>query len=639
MKLVQQATASDNNRTGGSATLDTISPIVGDYENHTYDGTPNKNDWHYVTISKVNDTTLKWTNRAGASWTLTTTDDKRKLAVGNDCPYFASGHTQVTVFWEGNRVTGLTGPGDDLYASNREIGRSALRLIGDYENHTYDGTPNKNDWHYVTINKVNDTTLKWSNRAGVSWTMTMLPDKTKLAVGEDCPYYASGYTEATVVWDGDNVTGIITGPNGEGELYSLVPTSVGLHIMPTAKPEEIQDIRSQAENLATVKNTLGVALTPPTPPVPQVPMATLISQGDMPQYQLYLRLKNAIQNNQLELTQGLLGDFGGIGAIADEVLDIFVSVNNPKVTFSAGTGGMVGAPGREIQDPANDTNLSAPDDNAVKLKGDATILGISGAQLDTADFFIYKGKPNCSFKVKLGDEIPLGTLIPSVSILPNLKLTGPTMIVCTASTLYDQGLDSGINEGINFFGNVKLKDSGDRMLEFLGDFLMTKEIAIHSAIDTSSTPSSFVLEAAVQRDVTLLNGAGIKIRYTRSDIALEVKGRPPEPSLTGSSDLVVTLDHNSDLTHLIFTGGIKGEAESITGFFYHERHGPWCGWQPQRQLAKYHRMARTVWYSRHRYSPNGGPVGLFLYNPHRQRGDSWQHEDWRCGWQHLLLGR
>jgi len=78
-------------------------------------GKGGKNDWHYVTISKVNETTLKWTNRAGVSWTLAATSDKTKLNVGNDCPYFKDGHKQVTVVWKGEQVSGLRSPSDELY--------------------------------------------------------------------------------------------------------------------------------------------------------------------------------------------------------------------------------------------------------------------------------------------------------------------------------------------------------------------------------------------------------------------------------------------------------------------------------------------------------------------------------------------
>ena len=60
--------------------------IAGEYECHKFDYKKDKDDWHYVTISKVNDTTFKWENSAGFTWTLTVTADKTKLNVGNDCP-------------------------------------------------------------------------------------------------------------------------------------------------------------------------------------------------------------------------------------------------------------------------------------------------------------------------------------------------------------------------------------------------------------------------------------------------------------------------------------------------------------------------------------------------------------------------
>ena len=84
-----------------------LNEILGNYENHQYNGTSGKNDWHYVTISKVNDTTLEWTNRAGVSWKLTTTPDKTKLNLGEDFPYRKEGPKQVTVVWEGDKVSGL----------------------------------------------------------------------------------------------------------------------------------------------------------------------------------------------------------------------------------------------------------------------------------------------------------------------------------------------------------------------------------------------------------------------------------------------------------------------------------------------------------------------------------------------------
>ena len=70
-----------------------IHGISGEYVIDGYDN--NKNDWHYVTIEKVNDSgSYRWTNRAGVSWSLFQkwpTDDH--FEVGKECPYYNSGHT------------------------------------------------------------------------------------------------------------------------------------------------------------------------------------------------------------------------------------------------------------------------------------------------------------------------------------------------------------------------------------------------------------------------------------------------------------------------------------------------------------------------------------------------------------------
>jgi|688.fasta_scaffold170074_1 hypothetical protein len=100
-------------------------------------------------------------------------------------------------------------------------------ILGQYECHLYD-QGGKNDWHYVTVSKANETTLNWANRAGVSWTLTITSDKTKLNVGQECPYYNFDdgqskiqYRQATVVWTGSQVSGII-GP--ENQLYDKSAT-------------------------------------------------------------------------------------------------------------------------------------------------------------------------------------------------------------------------------------------------------------------------------------------------------------------------------------------------------------------------------------------------------------------------------
>ena len=50
-------------------------------------------------------------------------------------------------------------------------------------------------------------------------------------------------------------------------------------------------------------------------------------------------------------------------------------------------------------------------------------------------------------------------------------------------------------------------------------------------------------------------------------MGIYVKGKPPEPAISLSNDLVVTLKEKGEETHLVFTGGVKIELESITGSF------------------------------------------------------------------------
>ena len=90
-------------------------PIVGDYIIKGYEG--NKNDWHYVKISVVDADkgVFRWTNRAGVKWTLTKKSDT-KYAVGNDCPYFNSGHKEATLKLDDNgKAVSISGPWNEIY--------------------------------------------------------------------------------------------------------------------------------------------------------------------------------------------------------------------------------------------------------------------------------------------------------------------------------------------------------------------------------------------------------------------------------------------------------------------------------------------------------------------------------------------
>ena len=83
----------------------------------------------------------------------------------------------------------------------------------------YDFTPArgevKNAWHTATVVQTGDKTLKWTNAANVSWTLTLSGSPSSLAVSSDCPYYAEGYITATVKFDAAGKVSGIVGPSGD----------------------------------------------------------------------------------------------------------------------------------------------------------------------------------------------------------------------------------------------------------------------------------------------------------------------------------------------------------------------------------------------------------------------------------------
>ena len=53
-----------------------------------------KNLWYYVEVSVADSGNMNhylWSNKAGRSWRMTRTNEKSKLTLGPDCPYF---HTE-----------------------------------------------------------------------------------------------------------------------------------------------------------------------------------------------------------------------------------------------------------------------------------------------------------------------------------------------------------------------------------------------------------------------------------------------------------------------------------------------------------------------------------------------------------------
>ena len=119
---------------------------------------------------------------------------------------------------------GTAGDGrEDITATSVSTELEAIQaIVGHYECSAYVGTSNENGWHHVTIAAVpvlavqfGGAPLKWKNKAGVEWSLTPSGDSAALAVGDDCPYFTSGYASCAVECDSDSRVTAVFGPGGE----------------------------------------------------------------------------------------------------------------------------------------------------------------------------------------------------------------------------------------------------------------------------------------------------------------------------------------------------------------------------------------------------------------------------------------
>lgn len=393
----------------------------------------------------------------------------------------------------------------------------------------------------------------------------------------------------------------------------------------------------------------GRATPPPSPPSTQEEIA------DERIARLARSLRAAIRRGRLLLHEELLDEFAADARILPELLDPFITIRDPEVRVIEAEPGIIGIPGANIVD---DDGLITPGRSRVQVRGDATVLGIPVLRV-ILDLFIVRFQPRYALVLApvpaAGQDtavLGLESIFPSIPIVRDLALTGPHFVLTNQTVLYDPNRDAGIAAGLNFYGNFTINPSDaeiaadveetrlgapaiprepPRELRAVGGLLGVNDLAIHLAVfrenassgqapadaDGAATsggagsaaargPLVFLAEAAVQRTLPALGDArvGFIMRYTRSDVAIQVKGSPPEPALTISHDIVVSLNEHriwpvgqlladaiADVapitgpavaqidqviadtrpedrwTHLVFTGAIRLEPESITGSF------------------------------------------------------------------------
>lgn len=339
--------------------------------------------------------------------------------------------------------------------------------------------------------------------------------------------------------------------------------------MKIVSAKEISSIRSQGQALAEAVKPLsqGYKINPPAPLTPE-PLSQLITKGLLPQYEAGKRLHAAIQGNSLTLSKELLGDFAEAGQIVSTIMNAFITISNPSIQFvniEPGTSGEDGEP--FSNDPASDMKLSTIQTAALHISGEATIFSGINVTLKYAEFAQLKGKPYGVLKFTSNHPIGIGAFLPSVPLLDAMVISSPVIVISSSGDIEDKVLDSGLSKGFNFFGTFQLGNSSDKAFKLIGGLIGIPEIALHGVVDLGESTPSYLMEASLPGEHTIINGSNFKVKFANTTLGVTIKGKPLEPAINLSNELIVTLKKGSDITNLVFTGGLKLEAESITGAF------------------------------------------------------------------------
>ncbi|NJO71305.1 MAG: hypothetical protein HC825_05645 [Oscillatoriales cyanobacterium RM1_1_9] len=307
--------------------------------------------------------------------------------------------------------------------------------------------------------------------------------------------------------------------------------------------------------------------------------------------QLFQRLQASLHNNQLQLTPELLGFVNGLdngldeifGGISGNLLDGLMLIHQPEIKYFEGDPGQVGEPGQSLSPGEISTH---PENIKVRLTGKVEAFKTTGVQL-LAEFFLQDNQPNLTLKFQLPTTenepdaaLGLGSFFPEVPVVKAMEFTRPTLILTSGEGLYDPALDANLNRGFNCFGDVEVATSDDQNLRLLGGFLKVQRLGFYAGIAGNRLAPKYLLEAAIHQNMAIMNGKNFKLGYTSSEIAMEISGVLPEPTLGIAQEIVVILRENGQDNHLIFIGGVKGQAESVTGFFTLDATGQSAEGQP-----------------------------------------------------------
>eukprot|EP01059_Diplonema_ambulator_P014546 TRINITY_DN25459_c0_g1_i1.p1 TRINITY_DN25459_c0_g1~~TRINITY_DN25459_c0_g1_i1.p1 ORF type:complete len:477 (+),score=91.87 TRINITY_DN25459_c0_g1_i1:89-1519(+) len=217
-------------------------------------------DEHFVTVTREGDRCYRWTNRKGGWWLCWETENPKYLEVDDKCPYYDAGNPRIKVkkCKKTDVIEGFLTPWGEKFEAVIHYG-SPVNLVeqldkAPYECHRYDGTKMKTDWHFVTIQSEGAGVYRWTNRAGVSWSIYETDDPLTLSVSEECPYFNDGHKECKIVPNetNDGIRALIGPGNEKYDVKGTVTAKVARDPDPTTLPRKYR----RNPNLGGVKRDM-----------------------------------------------------------------------------------------------------------------------------------------------------------------------------------------------------------------------------------------------------------------------------------------------------------------------------------------------------------------------------------------------
>ncbi len=326
---------------------------------------------------------------------------------------------------------------------------------------------------------------------------------------------------------------------------------------------DFHGLKRKADAFARVGKVLGQGMPTARTNLAYKALSQWIAEGNLAHYNLMNQLTSAIYDGDLYLSPKVLGY-----AYADivehiPVLDIFTPIQNPKGGFFQSPPSHIGNSGMILdEEPEEYAKLSRVDDYSLKIAGDVRLLGQYEAKLAYADFSYIHGSPQCAFKYQLKQSLPLDVIVPAVSLVSGLELEQATLIASSSAQLFDPELDSHMEVGLNFFGNVDSRNSRNPRLAFMNQAFNIGIISLQGIRDPRACHLQSHLPA-----VTLLNSPTLSLSLSRASLHIALLGQPTLAHIGLRQDLRLSLHYGEQSDHLYFNGGMVLAPQRISNAY------------------------------------------------------------------------